>query len=489
MKRVGKIVAVSAALVTVLVVISRAQEQERGGPVWESWQLNRRDVQDTFGGVPEEILKLQDLTKAKPPTMDVAIEIALEAAQKAAHPLTDRHFHNKRRLVVPDEFKTIQSAIDAAERGDVVVVKQGIYYELIVMKDGVKLVSDSAGGGDKLVTVEGARLRLPLRTMRTVIDGSKAKTSHHGMIDFNPGVGRNTVVDGFTIQNLPKQDHHIPGHAHALNVRGASPVIVNCYVRKNGSTGIGSHVVYADQESKISERDFRWANVKHKAEAVIYHNIVRENLGLGIGCNHFSAPHILGNEILLNDDTELGEKPSPGMGIKHGAAPTIIGNIIHDHPGGGILSKVGDPQGEYHVDRPTHPTVVKNVVYGNGKLRPAISSRGGGSKAMPVRFIGNFVYDAGAVGMSLSKGAVGILEENIVSGSGAPGISINDATALKFNRNRVTRARAPGFVIINGSRILEMIGNSAHSNRGPRFILRGSTIANPTQRTPLDVGQ
>ncbi len=482
MNRIGRIVATGVALVAVLVVIGQAQE--RGGPVWESREYNRRDVQDKLGGVPEEILKRQGLAKVKAPAIDVAIDIALGAAQETAHTLIHMQLHKGRRLIVPDDFKTIQSAIDAAKRGDVVVVKPGIYFELIVMKDGVKLVSDSASGGDKLVAVESARLKLPLRTLRTTIDGSKAKPSHHGMIDFNAGVGRNTVVDGFTIQNLPKQDHHIPGHAHALNVRGASPVIMNCYVRKNGSTGIGNHVVYADQERRISERDFRWANVKHMAEAVIFNNIVCNNLGLGIGCNHFSAPHILGNDVFLNNDAELGEEPSPGIGIKHGAAPMIIGNIIHDNPGGGILSKVGDPQGVHHIDRPTHPTLVKNVVYDNGKLRPAISSGGGGSRQMPVRIIGNFVYNAGAVGIALSRGAVGILEENIVSDSGAPGIAINGSTALKLNHNKVTRAKAPGFVIANGSKVLEMIGNSADSNHGPRFLLRGSTIARPTGQIP-----
>jgi len=47
---------------------------------------------------------------------------------------------------------------------------------------------------------------------------------------------------------------------------------------------------------------------------------IRESVGLGIGCNHFSAPHILGNEVLLNTDVELGHEPSPGMGAKHGPA-------------------------------------------------------------------------------------------------------------------------------------------------------------------------
>jgi class 3 adenylate cyclase len=456
------------------------EPEEKGkGPVMAVWEKRRREVQDRICGVPQNILKLQSLKEVKPPSIDAAVAIALKAAREAARPLIDTRFHKGRRLTVPDDFRTIQSAIDAAKRGDIVVVKPGTYFELIVMKDGVKLVSDSAEGGDQPVAVEGARMKLPRRTLRTIIDGSKAKTSHSGMIDFNPGVGRNTIVDGFTIQNLPKQDHHIPGHPHGLNVRGASPVIVNCYLRNNGSTGIGNHVVYADQQSPMPKRDFRWANVKHRAEAVIYHNIIRNSLGLGIGCNHFSAPHILGNEVLLNSDAELGEAPSPGMGAKHGAAPTIIGNIVHDNPGGGILSKAGALQGAYGIDRPTHPTVMKNVVYRNGKLRPAIGDGGGGSTQAPVRFLGNFIYDSGSVGIGLRNGAVGIIEENIVSGSASPGIAINGATALRLNRNKVTGANAPGISIVAGSKVLEMVGNAADSNQGPRFVLRGGTIANP----------
>ena len=477
MDRIASIAAAGVAIVAVLAAIAQAEEPK--SPVWEPWEIRKHEVQDKHGGVPEKILRLQTIARVKPPSIDAAVTIALKAAQEAAHPMIDTGFHNGRRLTVPDEYKTIQSAIDTARRGDVVVVKPGTYFELIVMKDGVKLVSDSANGGDKLVAVEDARLKLPQRTLRTIIDGSKEKPSRHGMIDFDPGVGRNTIVDGFTIQNLPMQDHHIPGHAHGLNVRGASPVIVNCYIRKNGSTGIGNHVVYADQQSPISKRDFRWANVKYRTEGVIYHNIIRENFGLGVGCNHFSAPHVLGNEVFLNNDAELGEKPSPGMGAKHGAAPTIVGNIIHDNPGGGILSKIGDPQGIHHIDRPTHPTVVKNVVYRNGKLRPAISCGGGGSRQLPVQFIGNFVYDAGSVGIGLSKNAVAIIEENIVSGSSAPGIAVNGATALKLNRNKVTGARGPGFVITKGATVVEMVQNVSDSNKGPRFMLRNSSINAP----------
>jgi len=478
MWRVGRLL--FAIIVLVSLCAESASAQDRGGPgdgVRPS-EKHKQQFQDRMGGVPEAVLKLQRDGKVESPAIDDAIAIALKAARAAALPLIDAEFHKGKRLTVPDDFATIQGAIDAAKAGDIVVVKPGTYFELLVMKDGVKLVSDSSGDGDALVAVEGARLKLPRRALRTILDGSRSKPSHHGMIDFGPGVGRKTIVDGFTIQNLPEQDHHIPGHAHGLNVRGASPVIMNCYLRKNGSTGIGNHVVFRDQGEAMAGRDFRWANIEHRAEAVIYNNIVRDSLGLGIGCNHFSAPYILGNEVFNNSESP-GAEPTPGMGAKHGAAPVTIGNVVHDNPGGGILSKTGVPQGAHHIDRPTHATVERNVVYRNGPDQAGIACWGGGSLRTPVRFIGNFVYEAGAAGVGLSGGAVAIVEGNIVSGSGASGVAIDGSTALKLNRNEVTGAKGPGFVIVDGAKVLEMLGNAAEGNMGPRFLLRGGTIAVP----------
>jgi len=476
MTRLGRTIPALLALVAAPNVPLHAQD--RGGPPGDGekpWEQRKREAQDRIGGFPDEILKLQRRESVKPPPLDDAVAAALQAAEAVARPLIDTKFHQGRHLKVPGDFPSIQGAIDAARRGDVVVVQPGTYFELLVMKDGVKLVSDAGQDGNTLVAVEGARLKLPRRTLRTILDGSKAKPSRHGMIDFGAGVGRNTIVDGFTIQNLPEQDHHIPGHAHGINVRGASPVIMNCYLRANGSTGIGNHVIYKDQDSDIAARDFRWANVEHRAEAVIYHNIIRDSLGLGIGCNHFSAPHILGNEVFHNRE-HTGTEPTPGMGAKHGAAPVTIGNIVHDNPGGGILCKPGLPQGAHPIDRPAQATVERNVVYGNGEVRPAISCDGGGTMRTPVRFVGNFVYDAGLAGISLSNGAVGIVEDNLVSGSGGSGIAVSGATALKLNRNGVTGAGGPGFTIADGAKVLEMVDNVADANAGPRFLLRDGTI-------------
>ncbi len=56
-------------------------------------------------------------------------------------------------IVVPDDFPTIQGAINEAQRLDVVSVKPGVYVENIVMKDGIEVV----GSGADVTTIRAGR--------------------------------------------------------------------------------------------------------------------------------------------------------------------------------------------------------------------------------------------------------------------------------------------------------------------------------------------
>ena len=91
-------------------------------------------MQDKVGGVPENVLRRQTIARVEPPSIEAAVALALNAAQEAAERLIDPEYHKGERLLVPGDFTTIQSAIDHAKPGDVVVVKEGRYFESIVMR-------------------------------------------------------------------------------------------------------------------------------------------------------------------------------------------------------------------------------------------------------------------------------------------------------------------------------------------------------------------
>ena len=62
-------------------------------------------------------------------------------------------------LSVPDQFKTIQDAVNAASYGDTVLVEPGIYYETITLKPGVILKSSGDDSKGKLGLLRTDRIR------------------------------------------------------------------------------------------------------------------------------------------------------------------------------------------------------------------------------------------------------------------------------------------------------------------------------------------
>lgn len=120
--------------------------------------------QGVEGISPHNLLNGHSVESVTLAPFDEAVTKKLQLAKKKALSLIDGQFHKKGNiLLVPEQYKTIQSAINAATSGDSVIVKEGIYYEQLVMKDGVKLVSDASNKGDELVPVDQAIVQLPRR--------------------------------------------------------------------------------------------------------------------------------------------------------------------------------------------------------------------------------------------------------------------------------------------------------------------------------------
>ena len=115
-------------------------------------------------------------------------------------------------IYVPDNYPTIQDAIDAAVDGDTVIVRAGTYVENI----------DFLG---KAITVKSEQ-----GPAATTIDGNSTNT----VVTFQSGETLDSVLDGFTITNGSAS------HGGGIYCGGydSSPTIMNNIISFNGKYGI-----------------------------------------------------------------------------------------------------------------------------------------------------------------------------------------------------------------------------------------------------------
>jgi predicted outer membrane repeat protein len=115
---------------------------------------------------------------------------------------------------VPEQYKTIQAAIDAAKDGDTIIVANGTY----------------TGEGNKDLDFKGKELTVQSATgpEYCIIDCEKAGRGFF----FHNGELKDSVVNGFTITNGANMDY-----GGAICIKGSSPTIKNCIIKNNRVTG------------------------------------------------------------------------------------------------------------------------------------------------------------------------------------------------------------------------------------------------------------
>ncbi len=189
---------------------------------------------------------------------------------------------------VPQEFKTIQAAIDAAQPGDMIIVGPGTYRERIRMKPGITLRSAGDDAKGKL----GLR-----RAEATIIDGSVPGAKGPGV-----AMAEDSTLDGFTVTGVGKYDDALWKRHHAtkgeeqsyehIGEPGTPGIaifgVTNCTVRHNivhhiGYTGIA---IMGAKGKRVSPHIFR--------------NITYRNMGGGIGAMKKSTATIEENVCFEN---------------------------------------------------------------------------------------------------------------------------------------------------------------------------------------------
>ncbi len=102
---------------------------------------------------------------------------------------------------VPQDHKTIQQGIDAAEDGDTVLVGAGTYKERIRLKPGITLKSDGDDAKGKL----GLK-----RAEATIIDGTVPGANGPGV-----AMAEDSTLDGFSVTGVGEYDDALWKQHHA----------------------------------------------------------------------------------------------------------------------------------------------------------------------------------------------------------------------------------------------------------------------------------
>ncbi len=391
-------------------------------------------------------------------------------------------------------YTTIQSAINAAQNGDTVLVAPGTYTENINF-NGKAITVTSSGGP----------------AVTTIIGGKQAAT-----VAFINNEARSSVLSYFTVSGGGDGTSFAAqaGAQGGIAILLASPTITGNIITGAGCYGIGSQA-----GSPLIQNN----TVSH-THVNSYTNSCGDGDGSGIWLTGFSNPYgnfpippqqppqVLHNLIELNTECAAINTDTPGgagIAVRHGTTPVIAYNIIRKNSivqpsmyggfGGGILVFAAGA------------TVANNLIYGN----TAVSGGGGiavanfGTGATPVILVNNTVADNGTLpsegivtgGEQLYFGGYSPvhLENNLLSGNTTSPTMVCfetsspiDPTAplpVTFVDNDIFNSGGPTTGGFNGSSCNYPVNASGNQSADPLFVSNFGIDYHLTRSSPaIDAG-
>jgi hypothetical protein len=216
-------------------------------------------------------------------------------------------------ICVPDDYPSIQQAIDAAADGGVIVVRPGQYDENLNFKG-------------KEITLRSTDPDDPQIVASTIIYGNGKGT----VVIFAGGEGSGTVLAGFTISG--GSGSMLPGYhgcfgGGILVCNGSAPLIEKNVIRDN-STGAGAILRPPGFGGGIA--------VLHASPCIVGNRVIHNSAEIEGGGIFIlaSEPVIEGNTIGYNRARIGG-----GLAACNQSRPMIIGNVIYRNSaieGGGV---------------------------------------------------------------------------------------------------------------------------------------------------------
>ncbi|HEX3445038.1 MAG TPA: right-handed parallel beta-helix repeat-containing protein, partial [Chthoniobacterales bacterium] len=257
--------------------------------------------------------------------------------EPATHP-PSLHTH-----VVPNQYPTIQAAIDSAEVGAMVLVKPGVYQEALRFKEGVELCGENL---ETTVIRWTGTTRIPADRMDDF--------SLLAIVDCQFGTVRDL---SFVYEGSESTEN--PGEAprfHAIQIRNSSVTIQNCRATGLPGSGIG---VYGSRSSPVlignQSRSNQGAGIAFQdgAQGKASQNICEQNKESGIlASGADTTPELVENRcrdnhrhgIIFRDGTQgISSRNVCEQNLEHGilvtgsnTAPLLLGNHCRDNQAAGI---------------------------------------------------------------------------------------------------------------------------------------------------------
>ncbi len=280
-------------------------------------------------------------------------------------------------ILVPDDYATIQSAIDTAAAGDTVEVAAGIYDEHIAMKSGVSV--EGAGAGE---------------TVLTNPDNAVA-----GNVTFD-GVN-DSSLSGFTITGADFTED-CKEWLSAVYIAGSQSVSVEeCSIEGNASAGI-----YVENSADVSIKEnvltgnafpsYGGAPAIYTkySECVVEGNLIYDNGDSGIESSHARRGERYTSNIVIGSS----------ISVKSGTV-TIEGNYVSGSTNGITCSTITASRTN------CYPTVRSNFVASNSRKGIMISEN---TFAVATN---NIVVDNGEAGFYVCLNAWPIIANNTIVGN------------------------------------------------------------------------
>ncbi len=274
-------------------------------------------------------------------------------------------------IKVPEDYKTIQSAIDNADFGDIVKVSAGEYKENIVMKKGVSLIGSNVlkeegmkeeEGEEKIKESEGeteeekekmeedpeiSELDPAFSLRRVIINETIINGKNSGnVVSFKNGITNKTKLANFTIKNAGKNlsgiliedssplicDNVITNNEYNIYIKGNSSPIIQKNSLRFGEKGIQVYnfteeEAVLEKETELSSEISELSSVSFSSMPNIIDNLITDNkVGIDL---YYSSAIIDHNTISYNNHYKTYLGATFGIYI-HNSSVKISNNIITD---------------------------------------------------------------------------------------------------------------------------------------------------------------